>query len=69
MYTCTYKTLSVFIIFRTKLSDVDNLILSMSDSSLSYGQFEWVDSHLVTALTQGYWLIIAQANLCRYHYY
>ena len=29
------------------------------------GRFEWVDSILVTALRQGYWLLISHANFCR----
>ena len=30
------------------------------------GQFEWVDSVLVRALKYGHWLLISNANLCRY---
>ena len=30
------------------------------------GQFEWVDSVLVRALEYGHWLLISNANFCRY---
>ena len=30
------------------------------------GQFEWVDSVLVKALEHGHWLLISNANFCRY---
>lgn len=30
------------------------------------GQFEWVDGILVTALKKGHWLLLKNANLCRY---
>ena len=30
------------------------------------GQFEWVDSLLVQAITQGHWMLLSHANFCRY---
>lgn len=32
----------------------------------SSGQFHWVDSVLVKALQEGHWLLISNANFCRY---
>ncbi len=28
-------------------------------------RFEWIDSVIVTAVRQGYWLLISHANFCR----
>ena len=35
-------------------------------SRRSETQFEWVDSTLVTALKEGHWLVVSNANFCRY---
>ena len=34
-------------------------------SALGGTQFEWVDSPLVSALREGHWLIVSNANFCR----
>ena len=31
------------------------------------GQFEWVDSLLVQAIKEGYWMLLSHANFCRYN--
>lgn len=36
------------------------------DSRSGVGVFDWVDSTLVKALKQGDWLLIENANFCRY---
>ena len=33
------------------------------------GQFEWVDSTLVRAITDGHWCVISNANLCKYVFF
>ena len=46
------------------LSEVSSLASRVQDAD-SAGQFEWVDSVLVTALKYGHWLCITNANFCR----
>ena len=49
-------------IFKKKLGRLAERIRS-DDCS---GQFHWVDSVLVKALREGHWLLISNANFCRY---
>ena len=42
------------------------LLNSKLQESDAAGQFEWVDSVLVRALKYGYWLLISNANFCKY---
>ena len=48
--------------FKKKLARLSERIRS-DDCS---GQFYWVDSVLVKALREGHWLLISNANFCRY---
>ena len=50
--------------FRKKLAKLSERI-NNDDSS---GQFHWMDSVLVKALREGHWLLISNANFCRYVY-
>uniref|UniRef100_A0A1X7TI19 Midasin n=1 Tax=Amphimedon queenslandica TaxID=400682 RepID=A0A1X7TI19_AMPQE len=49
--------------FQDLLCSCDSLCVKVCGGSTS-GQFEWVNSILITALTHGYWLLVTQANFC-----
>ena len=56
---------------RTGISDILVQVDELSRKSQEIdttGQFEWVDSVLVRALKYGHWLLISNANFCRYVY-
>jgi midasin (ATPase involved in ribosome maturation) len=46
------------------LLEVSMLVDQVREAN-SGGQFEWVDSVLVTAVRCGHWLCISNANFCR----
>lgn len=46
------------------LSKIDNVVVMVQEAN-SGGQFEWVDSVLVTALHYGHWICITNANFCK----
>ena len=58
--------------YSSNIVDVHSLILECQSLHTKLtknkytGQFEWVESLLVSALTNGYWLLISNANFCRY---
>lgn len=56
LYVATIKMLKMKV---TKLTER----IKSDDCS---GQFYWVDSVLVKALREGHWLLISNANFCRY---
>lgn len=58
--------LNYFILDLNQLLVDCEILLSKVSSNNKCGQFEWVDSILVTAIKSGYWLSITHANFCRY---
>lgn len=50
--------------WRTALTRLQEKITSQLQST--NGSFEWHDSVLVEAVTNGYWLLIENAHICRY---
>lgn len=54
--------------------DVNSLIGKLDElipkiTQLTGGHFEWVDSLLVQAITEGHWMLLSHANFCRYMHF
>lgn len=46
------------------LLKINNIVIMIQEDN-SAGQFEWVDSVLVTAVRYGHWVCISNANFCK----
>lgn len=57
--------LVVFSDVEVLLKESDCLLKRLQESDAA-GQFEWVDSVLVRALKYGHWLLVSNANFCKW---
>lgn len=57
--------LSLFLALTETIAELADLSQKVKHVDTA-GQFEWVDSTLVRAITDGHWCVISNANLCKY---
>ena len=58
----------VFFLCLTDVGEILSQVMQLMDRIQlgdSGGQFEWVDSVLVTALRYGHWLCVTNCNVCK----
>ena len=64
---CVCILVSHLLVLAELLGRASTLQCSLEEWSTHGGtQFEWVDSPLVSALREGHWLILSNANFCKY---